>query len=140
LELTDSIYSASFVSMMTNKSFVPPKPMKDLKKITSLFATTQIVFGFQLVIIILLAHANLKDPEAFYKPTPTYIMMRMITAFLFHIMALEDAREAYIRQKFLVRYPNRIEPQLRFSCFMLNIEQFFITILVELFNLMFLCK
>lgn len=73
-------------------------------------------------------------------PTPTYFMMRLVTSYLFHIFALEDARAAYQNMKFLLRYPDRFERKLRFSVFCICCEQFTITLAVEFFNLIFLCK
>ena len=66
--------------------------------------------------------------------------MRLVTSFMFHIFALDDSREAYQKLKFLLRYPERFENKLRFSAFIICIEQFSITIIVEYMNLMFLCK
>ena len=66
--------------------------------------------------------------------------MRMVTAFMFHIYALDDSREAYQKLKFLIRYPQRFEDKLRFSAYIICVEQFLITFMVEYMNLMFLCK
>lgn len=56
------------------------------------------------------------------KPTPSYFIMRMVTAFLFHIFALDDSREAYQNLKFLIRYPQRFEKNLRLSAFIICVE------------------
>lgn len=93
-----------------------------------------------MVIVSLLFFANITDSDTFNKPTPTFFIMRLVTAYLFHIFALEDGREAYQKLKFLLRYPERFERKLRFSVLIICLEQFSITMAVEYLNLMFLCK
>lgn len=139
LELGESVYSASFVSMMTDTSKHPPQPIERLPSIQALFNTTQIVFILQVVIFMLLAVSNW-NKDMFQVPTPSFLIMRMVTAFMFHIFALDDSREAYQKLKFLIRYPGRFEKKLRLSAYVLCVEQFLITMGVEFLNLMYLCK
>ena len=135
----DSVYCASFVSMLKDQSHKPAQPLESLRKIASLFDSVQIVFALQVVIFLLLVISNW-EKDLFQKPTPSFFIMRMVTAFMFHIYALSDSRDAYQNLKFLVRYPDRFEAKLRFSAYVICVEQFIITLLVEFMNLMFLCK
>jgi hypothetical protein len=107
--------------MIKDQSHKPAQPLENLTKIASLFKSAQIVFALQVVIFMLLVSSNWNS-ELFHKPTPSFFIMRMVTAFMFHIFALDDCREAYQNLKFLIRYPERFENQLRFSAYIICVE------------------
>lgn len=121
LEPGESVYSASFVSMIKDQTRKPPQPLEDINKIATLFDSVQIVYALQVVIFLLLVTSNW-NRELFVAPTPSFFIMRMVCAFLFHIFALDDSRSAYQNLKFLIRYPERFEAQLRLSAFIICIE------------------
>ena len=75
----------------------------------------------------------------FEDSTATMLMMKLLTAYLFHLGAIGDARAGYVKIQFLRRYPERFQQQLRTSALITSLEQVFITILCETMNLIFLC-
>ena len=68
------------------------------------------IFFIQLAICVLLIERNLFSEEKidFINPTPMFICMQVLTAYLFHIETLSGAKDSYQRIKFLLRYPERI--------------------------------
>ena len=67
------------------------------------------IFFTQTSIIALLIYNNIfgDDPEDFKMAYPSFIFMQLLTAYLFHIKTLADAKNSYARILFLVRYPER---------------------------------
>jgi len=80
------------------------------------------------------------DDPIFEDSTPTMLMMKLLTAYLFHLGAMGDCRSGYVKIQFLRRYPERFQQQLRNSALITSLEQVFITILCETMNLLFLCR
>jgi hypothetical protein len=79
------------------------------------------------------------DAIEFEIPRASLMFIMLLTAYLFHIQAMADARNAYTKIQFLRRYPERFEKKLRFPALMLACQQFFIVIFAETLNLTFLC-
>jgi hypothetical protein len=61
--------------------------------------------------------------------------MQLLSAYLFHIETLGDAKSAYGRILFMVRYPERFNESLRSPAFFLCVQQFSVNIMCEMMNL-----
>ena len=97
------------------KSLAPPKSVENLTSQRSLYSKAQMIWMLQMSIILVLFHNTLfsENADEFVAPSTTLFFMMVMTAYLFHIEAMVDAKDAYHKIQFLKRYPNYPSPQKR---------------------------
>lgn len=69
-----------------------------------------------------------------------FLMMQMLTAYLFHATALNDTKSSYLKLKYLYRNINKFDDSSVLSAYLVCVQQGGISILCETMNLIFLCK
>lgn len=138
LALTPDIFSASFLSFLTDASQIPPQPLQDPMQQSILYQKVQMTFALQLGICFLIIQSSFDN--VFQKPDPLFLVMQVLTAYLFHASALMDVKSGYIKLKYLYRNMNKFEDSSILSAYTVCFQQFFIAILCEYMNLIFLCK
>lgn len=143
LEVSDDIYTFSFLSMLTdatpdNQASKDVSPsISTLPEQSSLYFKAQMIFFIQTTIIGLLIYKNIFSSEKadFKQAYPTLLFMQLLSAYLFHIQTLGGAKNSYARILFIVRYPERFNKSLRSPAFFLCMQQFFVNMLCEIMNL-----
>lgn len=68
----------------------------------------------QIAICLLLIERNLISEEKvdFISPSPLFMCMQVLTAYLFHIETMSGAKYSYQRIKFLYKYPDRFDKKV----------------------------
>ena len=118
LSIENSIYSLTFTSMISDVRI----HFKLDGFINDSFFKSTMVFFIQMTIILLIGIAAYKNTDGlqYQKPEPTYMALRLLCCYLFHLSNYTDLSDSYRRLKFLVNNPHKFNQKHWLPAFLIT--------------------